>query len=69
MSRIKLLEERGILILKDRDEKKEIEFELNYLSSLSVSQRFLLMQTKNQELKSNLEKNGYRKTSQIIKRK
>ena len=69
MNRIRLLEEKGILILKDRDEKKEIEFELNYLSSLSVSQRFLLMQTKSQELKSNLVKNGYRKTPQIIKRK
>jgi hypothetical protein len=69
MNRIRLLEEKGILILKDRDEKKEIEFELNYLSSLSVSQRFLLMQTKSHELKSNLVKNGYRKTPQIIKRK
>jgi hypothetical protein len=69
MNRIRLLEEKGILILKDRDEKKEIEFELNYLSSLSVSQRFLLMQTKSQELKSNLVKNGHRKTPQIIKRK
>jgi len=69
MNRIRLLEEKGILILKDRDEKKEIDFELNYLSSLSVSQRFLLMQTKSQELKSNLVKNGHRKTPQIIKRK
>lgn len=69
MNRIRLLEEKGILILKDRDEKKEIEFELNYLSSLSVTQRFLLMQTKSQELKSNLVKNGHRKTPQIIKRK
>jgi hypothetical protein len=69
MNRIRLLEEKGILSLKDRDEKKEIEFELNYLSSLSVSQRFLLMQTKSQELKSNLVKNGHRKTPQIIKRK
>lgn len=69
MNRIRLLEEKGILILKDRDEKKEIEFELNYLSSLSVSQRFLLMQTKSQELKFNLVKNGHRKTPQIIKRK
>ena len=69
MNRIRLLEEKGILILKDRDEKKEIEFELNYLSSLRVSQRFLLMQTKSQELKFNLVKNGHRKTPQIIKRK
>jgi len=63
------LENKGILVLKESDEKKEIEFELNYLSSLSVFQRFLLMETKSQELKSNLVKNGHRKTPQIIKKK
>ena len=69
MNRLRFLEEKGILVLEDSDEKKEIEFELNYLSSLSAGQRFLLMQTKTQELKSNLVKNGHRKTPQIIKRK
>ena len=63
------MENKGILVLKESDEKKEIEFELNYLSSLSVFQRFLLMETKSQELKSNLVKNGHRKTPQIIKKK
>lgn len=69
MNRFKILEDKGILVLKDSDEKKEIEFELNYLLSLRTGQRFLLMQTKSQELNSNLAKNGYRKTPQIIKRK
>ncbi len=69
MNRLKILEDKGILVLKDSDEKKEIEFELNYLLSLRTGQRFLLMQTKSQELKSNLVKNEYRKTPQIIKRK
>jgi len=69
MNRLKILEDKGILVLKDSDEKKEIEFELNYLLSLRVGQRFLLMQTKSQELKSDLVKNGHRKTPQIIKRK
>jgi hypothetical protein len=32
MNRMRLLEEEGMLILKDRDEKKEIEFELSDLS-------------------------------------
>ena len=69
MNRLRFLENKGILILKDSDEKKEIEFELSYLSSLRIDQRFFLMHTKSQELKSNLVKNGYRKTPQIIKRK
>ncbi len=69
MNKMNHLNKRGILVLKEPDEKKEIEFELNYLSSLSVNQRFLLMQKKSQELISNLVKNGHRKTSQIIKRK
>lgn len=69
MNRKQQLEQKGILILKDSNEKKEIEFELKYLSSLSLEQRFSLMQKKTQELKSNLEENGHRTTPQIIKRK
>jgi len=69
MNRKQRLEQKGILVLRESDEKKEIEFELRYLSSLSLEQRFSLMQKKTLELKSNLEKNGHRRTSQIIKRK
>jgi hypothetical protein len=69
MNRKQQLEQRGILLLKDSNEKKEIEFELEYLLSLSLDQRFMLMNNKTQELKNNLEKNGHRKTPQIIKRK
>jgi hypothetical protein len=69
MKRVHRLEKRGILILKNSDEKRELEFELNYLSSLSLSQRFSLMQKKSQELKTNLKNNGHRTTPQIIKRK
>jgi len=69
MSRKKELEQKGILVLEGYDEKREIEFELNYLLAMSTFQRFHLMQTKSQELRSNLEKNGYRRTPQIIKRK
>ena len=62
-------EKRGILLLKVDDEKKEIEFELNYFASLNIQQRFNMMQKKNEELRKNLEKNGHRRPSQIIKRK
>lgn len=58
-----------ILLLKDFDEEKEIEFELGYLLSLSSAQRFSLMMSKSRELKINMINNGHRKTASIIKRK
>ena len=61
MNRKQQLEQKGILVLRDSDEEKEIEFELNFLSSLSLPQRFLMMQNKTQELKNNLEKNGHKR--------
>ena len=69
MNKLSSQEKNGILILRSPDEKREIEFELKFLSSLSLAQRFLLMETKTRELKLNLIKNGHRKTPQIIKRK
>ncbi len=63
------LEDKGILVLESPDEEREIEFELNYLLALSLSQRISLMQAKSQELKTLLINNGHRKTAPIIKRK
>jgi len=60
---------RGLLLLKKDDEKKEIEFELRYLLSLTVQERFQLMQTKSREMLNLLEQNGHRKTTEVIKRK
>ena len=61
--------DKGLLFLKKDDEKKEIEFELRYLLSLTVHERFQLMQTKSREMLNLLEQNGHRKTAEIIKRK
>jgi hypothetical protein len=69
MDRKKRLEQKGILLLRKSNENKEIDFELKFLSSLSLEQRFSLMLEKTQELKNNLEKNGHRTTPQIIKRR
>lgn len=63
------LEKSGILVLGKDDEKREVEFELDYLQSLSLRDRFALMLNKSCELKTNLEKNGHRTTPAIIKRK
>jgi hypothetical protein len=57
----------GILLLKDHNESEEIDFELNYLLSLTTEQRFRMMETKSKELKRLLEQNGHRTTFEIIK--
>ncbi|MFW6129251.1 MAG: hypothetical protein ACOC6P_03275 [Candidatus Aminicenantaceae bacterium] len=60
---------KEILVLDEHDEDKEIEFELNYLASLTINERISLMENKSKEMKSILIKNGHRKTPQVIKRK
>ena len=57
-----------ILKLKKHDEKKEIQFELRFLLGLSTKERFNMMINKSREARKLLGKNGYRKTTQIIKR-
>lgn len=57
-----------ILKLRKHSAKKEIEFELKYLKSLSVKQRFALMIVKTREMMELLKKSGHRRPSEIIKR-
>jgi len=57
-----------ILKLTDSDEEKEILFELDYIFSLSIYERFQLMLNRNRELLDILEKNGHRRSPEIIKR-
>ncbi len=59
---------KTILKLDADDENREIEFELNYLMSLTTKQRFQMMFKKTQEMRNLLKNCGYRKTSEIIKR-
>ena len=59
---------KNILKLTKHNKKKEIEFELDYLGSLTVKERFKMMFKKTKEMLDLLRKNGYRRTSQIIKR-
>ncbi|PIQ88768.1 MAG: hypothetical protein COV72_06815 [Candidatus Omnitrophica bacterium CG11_big_fil_rev_8_21_14_0_20_42_13] len=58
----------SILKLKRHNEKKEIDFELRYLKSLSVKQRFNLMRRKTKEIVDLLEKSGHRRAFKIVKR-
>jgi hypothetical protein len=59
----------GILKLNKHNENKEIEFELEYLASLTTRQRFQMMFRKTKEMMSLLGRNDRRKTTEIIKRK
>lgn len=57
-----------ILKLNRHNERKEIEFELKYLKSLSVKQRFEMLFRKTKEMINLLEKSGHRRSFKIIKR-
>jgi hypothetical protein len=60
----------AVLKLDKHEEDKEIEFELDYLMSLTTQQRFELMFRKTQEMLSLRKKrNAHRKITKIIKRK
>ncbi len=60
----------AVLKLDERDEDKEIAFELDYLTSLTTRQRFQMMFTKRKEMLSLLKKpHANRTTVEIIKRK
>jgi hypothetical protein len=56
------------LKLSKHNEEQEIEFELNYLSSLTTQQRFQMMFKKTQEMLKLLKQDGNRRSHQIIKR-
>lgn len=58
----------AILKLDKHDEDKEIEFELDYLTSLTTQQRFELMFKKTREMLSLREKKNVLRTTEIIKR-
>ena len=60
----------AILKLDRHNEDEEIEFELDYLTSLTTQQRFELMFRKTEELLSLRKKKiTRRKTTEVIKRK
>ncbi len=67
MSEIKV---KAVAILKTRthNEHAEIEFELDYLASLTTQQRFDMMLQKSREMASLRKRHGSRRTTQIIKR-
>jgi hypothetical protein len=59
----------AVLKLDKHNEDKEIEFELDYLTSLTTRQRFEMMFRKTREMLRLLKRNERRKTTEVIKRK
>jgi hypothetical protein len=57
-----------ILKLSADDQDKELEFELDYLSSLTFEERLKLMKEKSQEMLRQMVDRGYRKPFEIVKR-
>ncbi len=53
-----------VLKLDKHNDKKEIEFELDYLRSLTTAERFQMMLQKTQEMLSLLKRNEHRKTAE-----
>ncbi len=62
------MKKTSILKLKEHDEKREMEFELEFLKSLTIQQRFEMLEERNLFLKSLLYKNDDRKTTTITQR-
>ncbi len=57
-----------VLKLEKTNESQEIEFELDYLTSLTTRQRFQMMLQKSREMALLLKRNGRRKSTQVVKR-
>jgi hypothetical protein len=57
-----------ILKLNRHNAKREIEFELRFLKSLSIRKRFEMMFEKTNQLVNLLEKSGHRRSFEVIKR-
>ena len=59
---------RSILKLSQADEEKELEFELNYLASLTFEERLKMMRQKSTEMLRQMVDHGHRRPFEIVKR-
>lgn len=63
-----MTEKQRVLKLTVDDEEKELEFELDYLSSLTFEERLKMMREKSREMLKQMIDHGHRKPFEIIKR-
>ena len=52
----------------EQDGKRELEFELDYLATLTVQERFEMMFRRSRQIREMLERHGHRKPAEIVKR-
>jgi hypothetical protein len=57
-----------LLKLSSNDEEKELEFELDYLSSLTFEERLKMMREKSRKMLKQMIDHGHRRAVEIIKR-
>jgi hypothetical protein len=57
-----------LLKLSSDDEEKKLEFELDYLSSLTFEERLKMMREKSREMLKQMIDHGHRRPVEIIKR-
>ena len=57
-----------ILVVDGDDSEKELEFELDFLSTLTTQERFQKMLDSTRQLQKLWARNGYRKPTSIVKR-
>ena len=60
--------DKSILKLSQADEERELEFELNYLASLTFEERLEMMRQKSREMLRQMVEHGHRRPFEIIKR-
>lgn len=63
-----MTEKQRVLKLTVDDEEKELEFELDYLSSLTFEERLKMVREKSREMLKQMINHGHRKPFEIIKR-
>jgi len=59
---------RSILKLSQADEVKELEFELDYLASLTFEERLKMMRQKSREMLRQMIEHGHRRPFEVVKR-
>ena len=59
---------RSILKLSEADEVKELEFELDYLASLTFEERLTMMRQKSREMLRQMIEHGHRRPFEVVKR-
>jgi len=52
----------------EQDGKRELEFELDYLATLTVQERFEMMFRRSRQMREMLERHGHPRVAEIFKR-